>query len=77
MKIVFDSQVGDDVERHARFMHHEMLKQKNLPRISGATRAIIPTWCDDCGGRSWGPVLGGPSFCPECLDKRATARPGF
>lgn len=78
MKIVFDSQVGNDVERHAQFMHREMLKQKNLPRIACATRALIPTWCDDCSERAWGPVLGGLSLCRDCWGKRdRVTPPGF
>lgn len=70
MKIVFDSQPGDDVERHARFLHREMLKNKNLPRIAAATRAMIPDWCDDCGDRAWGPIMGGSAYCPDCRTKR-------
>ena len=78
MKIVFDHPPGEDIERHARVLHSAMLNEKNLPRLAGVTRAIVPDWCDDCGERSWGPVLGGVSFCPECRAKRESRNtPGF
>lgn len=78
MKILFDNQLGDDVERHARYLHREMLKQKNLPRIACATRALIQNWCDECGERAWGPVAGGLCRCSDCWAKRdGKNTPGF
>lgn len=77
MKVLIDSQVGDDVARHARYLHREMLKQKNLPRLAGATRALVPDWCDDCNERAWGPVTGGLCLCADCWGKRDKTSPGF
>jgi hypothetical protein len=65
MKIIFDGR-GEDIEQHAKFMHAKMLQQYNLPRIEGATRALVPSWCDECGSRAWGPVMGGHALCTTC-----------
>jgi len=70
MKIVFDHVPGEDLEQHARYLHHQMMRDKKLPRVAAATRAMVPDWCDDCGGHSWGPVMGGASYCRACQTKR-------
>lgn len=70
MKIVFDNE-NHDIEEHARMVHRKMLAKHDLPRIAGATRALIPTWCDECQERAWGPVTGGPVMCPLCAEKQA------
>ena len=79
MKIVFDQDPGEDIEEHARMMHTAMLREKKLPRIAGATRALIPGWCDECGEeRAWVPIMGGAGFCAACRGKRETRQaPGF
>lgn len=76
MKIIFDGN-SNDAEQHARLMHRKMLEKHDLPRISGATRALIPTWCDECQERAWGPVLGGPVMCAACAAKQEKKQTGF
>lgn len=77
MKILFDVHDGHDIETHARLMHQKMLEKHDLPRITGVTRALIPTWCDECSERAWGPVLGGPVMCADCTAKQAKKQTGF
>lgn len=77
MKIIFDNAGETDVEQHARFMHRKMLAKHDLPRITGVTRALIPTWCDECQERAWGPVTGGPVMCAACKAKQEKNQAGF
>jgi len=77
MKIILDAH-GEDTEHHAKMMHREMMKKHQLPRLAAATRALIPSWCDECQGRAWGPVMGGPTFCDTCQTERDRRKhPGF
>lgn len=79
MKFVIDTEKAPDaLEEHARFMLRKGLEEAKLPRINAATRALIPSWCDECSGRAWGPVMGGPTYCPACREIRAKKKePGF
>jgi hypothetical protein len=76
MKIVFDNP-SEEIDQHARLLHRKMMQKHELPRITGVTRALVPTWCDECSERAWGPVLGGPVMCPACTEKQNKNKPGF
>lgn len=79
MKLVIDAEKApSEVEAHARFLLRKQIEDKGLPRISAATRALVPDWCDECQERAWGPVMGGPTYCPSCKEARAKKKnPGF
>ncbi len=81
MKLVIDTERSPDVsnvEEHARFLHRKMYRDKSLPHVSAVTRALIPSWCDECQERAWGPILDGPTYCASCIEKKRKAGvPGF
>ena len=65
LKIIFTPPRSEaDLERHARFLHEEALEKAKLPRVSAATRALVPTWCDSCSERCWG--AGSFALCTKC-----------
>ena len=66
LKIIFTPpNSGDELERHARYLHHEAVRKEKLPRVAAATRALVPTWCDICAERCWGTPVG-YSMCARC-----------
>lgn len=65
VRILLDTTSGEDVEADARRLHYEYMEKNKLPRLPAATRAIIPSWCDACGERCWGPISG-YAMCAKC-----------
>jgi len=47
----------------------EAFKKHRLPLIPAATRALEPSWCDNCENRAWCSVVSGRGICDECRDK--------
>jgi len=66
LRVLHDPGSSEDLEADARRLHREMLRKNNLPRLPGATRAMVPSWCDSCSERCWGPERGGFSICQKC-----------
>lgn len=65
LRILHDPGSSEDLEADARRLHDLMLRKHNLPRITGVTRAVVPTWCDSCGERCWGRDMGF-ALCQKC-----------
>ena len=67
MKIVFDADYAlEDLEADARRLHREYMAKNKLPRLAAATRALIPTYCEICSEKAWGPLGGGIAICDPC-----------
>lgn len=75
VKILVDS-YGEDLGRHAVYLHNKLMAKQDLPRIAAATRAVIPNYCDACGNRAWGPMFG-VTICIDCRAKDEKPVPGF
>lgn len=71
LKIIFTRTIpAEDIAADARRLHAEMMEKNDLPRIAGASRAIIPTWCYGCNGKTWG--THSYPLCDDCRGEGKT-----